>query len=675
MTENNTPRTWADAFELAVWMEDVLDPTVPDTGCVADALMEQWHVVRLEGEHPTGPPVDRDALIAALEEDGAGAETFEWIAEKLCARFGFTAVPAPAPASTCEAPARQMLASLLGQPPAAKEPAVWHNDDGSALRIDGHSSIDGQRRSALLRLVDHEGKHSRPTIVGPRGAAFIARHLLRFTGSLPEPGTEARDLLAAGALAELRELEQTIAPPGWSVSKGGELHDPLWIIEDVVRDPRGTNALDCGSDQKLAEFIVAVRNGLPALLDALVQAQHQLQDAQLNIQAANDLHGLDEQEKKDLTTDLEGLQADLDRVDAAAYQRALHDAAHVVRQRDYAGHGDDNAAAILALSGAEPAAASTDAALTTGPGHALARRVNGRVVRVAHAGPDTDIVAAADEQPELDALSSQAADEPAFLADQRIFFLQPRGQEYGVAVHDGEDDDGRTALALIGTEGEGAQALLGSVEAHKVGSELVRRSGHGVPEVDSRVWLPLARQCPACSHTHTWHIGQLFETGEELRCECGQRTPVSECPATPDLDTLRNGEGDHSDLVAFIDRLITQRDLALAHDRQPYPTAEAYERTCQALSAQRERAERAEADLERLRQKPEPVAAELGEQDETLLALVRRFGAPEVAYEITHLAQGGEDRTPALSAPVRDLIQQMGAPWASYQVARLAAKH
>jgi hypothetical protein len=41
-----------------------------------------------------------------------------------------------------------------------------------------------------------------------------------------------------------------------------------------------------------------------------------------------------------------------------------------------------------------------------------------------------------------------------------------------------------------------------------------------------------------------------------------------------------------------------ERDLAIAHDRQPYPTAWAYEQACEALERHRERADKAEAALE-----------------------------------------------------------------------------
>jgi hypothetical protein len=45
-----------------------------------------------------------------------------------------------------------------------------------------------------------------------------------------------------------------------------------------------------------------------------------------------------------------------------------------------------------------------------------------------------------------------------------------------------------------------------------------------------------------------------------------------------------------------------ERDLAIAHDRQPYPTAWAYEQACKALRTHRERADAAEAVLARIGQ-------------------------------------------------------------------------
>jgi hypothetical protein len=50
-----------------------------------------------------------------------------------------------------------------------------------------------------------------------------------------------------------------------------------------------------------------------------------------------------------------------------------------------------------------------------------------------------------------------------------------------------------------------------------------------------------------------------------------------------------------------MEQLRRDRDLAIAHDRQPYPTAWAYEQACKALHKHRDRADRAEAATARVR--------------------------------------------------------------------------
>jgi hypothetical protein len=47
-------------------------------------------------------------------------------------------------------------------------------------------------------------------------------------------------------------------------------------------------------------------------------------------------------------------------------------------------------------------------------------------------------------------------------------------------------------------------------------------------------------------------------------------------------------------------RLREERDQAIAHDRQPYPTQWAYDQACAALGKQRQRADAAEAEIGRL---------------------------------------------------------------------------
>lgn len=51
------------------------------------------------------------------------------------------------------------------------------------------------------------------------------------------------------------------------------------------------------------------------------------------------------------------------------------------------------------------------------------------------------------------------------------------------------------------------------------------------------------------------------------------------------------------DLLAHISALEAELKLAIAHDRQPYPTAEAYEKVCQALNKKTDRIAVLEAEL------------------------------------------------------------------------------
>jgi septal ring factor EnvC (AmiA/AmiB activator) len=50
------------------------------------------------------------------------------------------------------------------------------------------------------------------------------------------------------------------------------------------------------------------------------------------------------------------------------------------------------------------------------------------------------------------------------------------------------------------------------------------------------------------------------------------------------------------DLVAELAETRRERDLAVAHDRQPYPTQDAYDAACRALEKHRQRANAAEAE-------------------------------------------------------------------------------
>ena len=57
----------------------------------------------------------------------------------------------------------------------------------------------------------------------------------------------------------------------------------------------------------------------------------------------------------------------------------------------------------------------------------------------------------------------------------------------------------------------------------------------------------------------------------------------------------------HKTAVAELDEARRERDLAIAHDRQPYPTPWAYEQACRALEEHRQRADKAKGEQDRLK--------------------------------------------------------------------------
>ena len=62
---------------------------------------------------------------------------------------------------------------------------------------------------------------------------------------------------------------------------------------------------------------------------------------------------------------------------------------------------------------------------------------------------------------------------------------------------------------------------------------------------------------------------------------------------------------------ARADAIERERDLAIAHDRQPYPTAWAYDQACKALTAAKARADSAEAKVRELEEKIEIVRQDI----------------------------------------------------------------
>ncbi len=79
-------------------------------------------------------------------------------------------------------------------------------------------------------------------------------------------------------------------------------------------------------------------------------------------------------------------------------------------------------------------------------------------------------------------------------------------------------------------------------------------------------------------------------TAQAERDEWRRRAEEAEAHATDDYRRAKRWiELIRTDTDAVIAELTRERDLAIAHDRQPYPTAEAYEKVCADLASARKR--------------------------------------------------------------------------------------
>ena len=67
-------------------------------------------------------------------------------------------------------------------------------------------------------------------------------------------------------LEAIKARAQAATPGEWYVERCGDFDDPSFIIAGVVRDRYGDNALNCGSDEALGQFIAHARTDVPALV-------------------------------------------------------------------------------------------------------------------------------------------------------------------------------------------------------------------------------------------------------------------------------------------------------------------------------------------------------------------------------------------------------------------------
>jgi hypothetical protein len=123
------------------------------------------------------------------------------------------------------------------------------------------------------------------------------------------------------------------------------------------------------------------------------------------------------------------------------------------------------------------------------------------------------------------------------------------------------------------------------------------------------------------------------------------------CPET------RGSYLDNADAVLAVrdrrmEQLRRERDLAVAHDRQPYPTAWAYEQACKALETHRKRADDAEATLAAIQRLADryPVGIDTAHLH---AALDGQAPAEDPAEDIDDWGDKPPDETPGCTATLR----------------------
>lgn len=118
----------------------------------------------------------------------------------------------------------------------------------------------------------------------------------------------------------------------------------------------------------------------------------------------------------------------------------------------------------------------------------------------------------------------------------------------------------------------------------------------------TRFWAELYHMIKFIRQDDVAEIDRLRGERDKWHKLCGE----SDCERIELIKERDQLKAEVERLFAQIDGLRFERDLAIAHDRQPYPTAEAYELVCKART-------RLDAEIERLNR---IIAKELSENDE-----------------------------------------------------------
>jgi hypothetical protein len=75
----------------------------------------------------------------------------------------------------------------------------------------------------------------------------------------------------------------------WTLERVGDWHEPGWMIDGIVRGPKGDNTLNVDGDKALGEFIAHARTDVPALVARVRELEEERDQIKVYLDHARDI--------------------------------------------------------------------------------------------------------------------------------------------------------------------------------------------------------------------------------------------------------------------------------------------------------------------------------------------------------------------------------------------------
>lgn len=404
-------------------------------------------------------------------------------------------------------------------PAPPTDTAVWHNEEGPDVHLTPNFDADGEPASVSVRLVDGT-RSSPPGVLDTDGAVFVAHKLLMLSGARTHPAQ-----VDEGRIEQIRGRFDDLPAGPWKLVPVGDFHE------------RG-----------LGETVAAAREDVPFLLGVIDRlaaeldlARERIDDLGLNLLAAQDMMDAAAAHAQETAADMAWVEAQRDR-----YRIAWTSARRRARRTRSATAGIDTLrraarAAVYYVDG--EGWFVRDPEDPVGEGHLTEFRVVDAIVDA------------------LLPLVSATTPAPQEMPPLPVPLHLPCGHTALPDPTDLRDDAHQTVTCPECGEQAPAADCTPTVDLDEI----------------------IARHGRASAHWYFRTVNGTEEIGSAERLQPVATLDGTTPQARADAGFLASAHSDVSALLALVHRLRSQRDLAIAHDRQPYPTAHAYQTLASAL--------------------------------------------------------------------------------------------